>query len=54
VLCFLEWIFQAIYFHLKYRCDRRRIQFTGGRFYKKDDDAHIEQKNWTHVREIAA
>jgi hypothetical protein len=28
----------------------RRIQFTRGRPYKKDDNAHVEQKNWTHVR----
>lgn len=27
-----------------------RIQFTRGRAYKKDDNAHVEQKNWTHVR----
>jgi hypothetical protein len=37
---------------LKRYCDRRRIQFTRGRPYKKDDNAHIEQKNWTHVRKI--
>jgi hypothetical protein len=37
---------------LKRYCDRRRIQFTRGRPYKKDDNAHIEQKNWTHVRRI--
>jgi len=29
-----------------------RIQFTRGRAYKKDDNAHIEQKNWTHVRKL--
>ena len=29
-----------------------RIQFTRGRPYKKDDNAHIEQKNWTHVRKL--
>lgn len=27
------------------------IQFTRSRSYKKNDNAHIEQKNWTHVRE---
>ena len=37
---------------LKRYCDRRRIQFTRGRPYKKDDNAHIEQKNWTHVRKV--
>ena len=38
--------------HLRRYCHRRRIQFTRGRPYKKDDNAHIEQKNWTHVRKI--
>ena len=28
------------------------VQFTRGRPYKKDDNAHIEQKNWTHVRKL--
>ena len=28
------------------------IQFTRSRPYKKDDNAHIEQKNWTHVRKL--
>jgi len=28
------------------------IQFTRGRPYKKDDNANIEQKNWTHVRKL--
>lgn len=33
-------------------CRKRRIRFTRGRPYKKDDNAHIEQKNWTHVRKL--
>ncbi len=33
-------------------CEDRNIQFTRSRPYKKDDNAHIEQKNWTHVRRI--
>jgi hypothetical protein len=33
-------------------CQRHRIQFTRARPYKKDDNAHIEQKNWTHVRKL--
>jgi hypothetical protein len=36
--------------HLYRYCQRHGIQFTRGRPYKKDDNAHIEQKNWTHVR----
>jgi hypothetical protein len=38
--------------HLWQRCQDRHIQFTRGRPYKKDDNAHIEQKNWTHVRKL--
>jgi len=42
---FLNW-------HAGRWCARRQIQFTRGRPYKKDDNAHIEQKNWTHVRKL--
>jgi len=28
------------------------IEFTRRRPYKKNDNAHVEQKNWTHVRQI--
>jgi hypothetical protein len=28
------------------------VQFTRGRPYHKNDNAHVEQKNWTHVRQI--
>jgi len=38
--------------HLVRYCQHRSIQFTRGRPYKKDDNAHIEQKNWTHVRKL--
>lgn len=38
--------------HLKRYCDQTAVQFTRGRPYKKDDNAHIEQKNWTHVRKL--
>lgn len=31
---------------------RPQIAFTRGRPYKKDDNAHVEQKNWTHIRQI--
>ncbi len=33
-------------------CQAHAIQFTRGRPYKKDDNAHVEQKNWTHVRKL--
>ncbi len=38
--------------HLYRYCQSQQIQFTRGRPYKKDDNAHIEQKNWTHVRRL--
>lgn len=38
--------------HLWKYCKRHQIQFTRGRPYKKDDNAHVEQKNWTHVRRL--
>ena len=38
--------------HLLTYCRTHNIQFTRGRPYKKDDNAHIEQKNWTHVRKL--
>ena len=38
--------------HLYRYCQAGAIQFTRGRPYKKDDNAHIEQKNWTHVRKL--
>ena len=43
---------EFINWHLGRWCARREIQFTRGRPYKKDDNAHIEQKNWTHVRKL--
>ena len=38
--------------HLVRYCQGHGIQFTRGRPYKKDDNAHVEQKNWTHVRKL--
>ncbi len=38
--------------HLWNYCEERQIQFTRSRPYKKDDNAHIEQKNWAHVRKL--
>ena len=43
-------------YHLqRYFSDRpqeRMIQFTRSRPYHKNDNAHVEQKNWTHVRQL--
>jgi hypothetical protein len=41
-----------INWHLKRWCEQKEIQLTRGRPYKKDDNAHVEQKNWTHVRKL--
>lgn len=43
---FLNW-------HLKrYLTERRRpVQYTRSRPYHKNDNAHVEGKNWTHVRQ---
>ncbi len=43
---------EFINLHLYGYCQGQGIQFTRGRPYKKDDNAHIEQKNWTHVRKL--
>lgn len=33
-------------------CLSRKIEFTRSRPNRKNDNAHIEQKNWTHIRKI--
>lgn len=38
--------------HLVRYCKKHSLGFTRSRPYKKDDNAHIEQKNFTHVRKI--
>lgn len=38
--------------HLVRYCRQHQLAFTRSRPYKKDDNAHIEQKNWTHVRKL--
>lgn len=34
-------------------CKKARIKMSRSRPYKKNDNAWIEQKNWTHVRKVA-
>lgn len=37
---------------MRHFADRvKPVQFTRSRPYHKDDNAHVEQKNWTHVRQ---
>ncbi|MCL5025457.1 MAG: hypothetical protein M1531_03035 [Chloroflexi bacterium] len=33
-------------------CQREGIGFTRGRAYKKNDQAYVEQKNWSVVRQL--
>lgn len=43
---------EFINYHLVGYCKKHNIAFTRSRPYKKNDNAHIEQKNWTHVRRV--
>jgi hypothetical protein len=45
---------EFINYHLLDYCvnSNPRIEFTRGRPNKKNDNPHVEQKNWTHVRQI--
>lgn len=43
---------EFINWHLYRYCEEHHLQFTRSRPYQKDDNAHIEQKNWTHVRKL--
>lgn len=41
------------YHLIEYFQERKKpIQFTRSRPYHKGDNAHVEQKNWTHVRQL--
>jgi hypothetical protein len=38
---------------VRYFLNRKQpVNFTRSRAYRKNDNAHVEQKNWTHVREL--
>lgn len=43
---------EFINYHLADWCTEHGFGFTRSRPYKKNDNAHIEQKNWTHIRKI--
>ena len=38
--------------HLLEFCEKHQITFTRSRPTNKNDGCHVEQKNWTHVREL--
>lgn len=46
---FLNWHLMRYFSNEK---GQSRIQFTRSRPYHSDDNAHVEQKNWTHVRQL--
>jgi hypothetical protein len=46
---FLNWHMAA---YLNKRPDGQSVALTRSRPYHKNDNAHIEQKNWTHVRQL--
>ena len=43
---------EFINFHLFDYCKERGIEFTRSRPYHKNDNCHVEQKNWTLVRRL--
>ena len=43
---FINW---HLYRHFRSR--KELVEYTRSRAYKKNDNAHVEQKNWTHVRQ---
>ena len=43
---------EFINWHLVKYCTQNHLALTRSRPYKKNDQAHIEQKNWTHVRKL--
>jgi len=44
-----EFLNHHLYRHFTQR--KKPVQFTRSRAYHKQDNAHIEQKNWTHIRQ---
>lgn len=47
-----EFINNRLFNFCQKRPKNHSVQFTRSRPYKKDDNAHVEQKNWTHVRKL--
>ncbi|MFH1361115.1 MAG: hypothetical protein ABIH69_00440 [bacterium] len=43
---------EFINYHLLAYCETEKLAFTRSRENKKNDNAYVEQKNWTHVRKI--
>lgn len=43
---------EFINYHLINYCEKENLEFTRSRPNKKNDNAYIEEKNWTHVRKV--
>lgn len=43
---------EFINWHMERYCRKDKITFTRSRPYKKNDQAHVEQKNWTAIRQL--
>lgn len=43
---------EFINYHLQRYCKQEGLMFTRSRPYKKNDNAHVEQKNWAAIRHI--
>jgi hypothetical protein len=43
---------EFINWHMLRHCQKNKINFTRSRAYHKNDNAHVEQKNWTAVRQL--
>lgn len=43
---------EFINWHLYRHCQKKNYNFTRSRAYHKNDNAHIEQKNWTAIRQL--
>lgn len=48
--CGTEFLNYRVLNHLRNR--RKPVHFMRSRPYQKDDNAYVEQKNWTHVRQL--
>jgi hypothetical protein len=43
---------EFINWHMHRHCQKKNINFTRSRPYHKNDNAHVEQKNWTAIRQL--
>lgn len=44
---FINW-----HLHNYFQLRTKAVAFTRSRAYRKNDNARVEQKNWTHVRQL--